>query len=149
KKIFLKKKKKKKKKGNLFDLCICPKYLCWVLWIDCVILSNNGNVFDALFLGCHACLQYLELPYVEVLKPLKPEGEEEKIKQKETGIADEKEGEDVKPKITIDYFHSQSRRLKNIQQNLPLVLTFAIVKSKYLIVDPLLCEEICADMLIR
>jgi len=29
------------------------------------------------------------------------------------------------------------------------VVTFAIIKSKFLIVDPLLCEEQCADVLIR
>lgn len=45
-------------------LCILPKYQCWKLYIDILILECGGNLFDAVGLGVKAALRNTLIPRV-------------------------------------------------------------------------------------
>ena len=47
---------------DLTDLCIIDSLMCWIVYIDCLILTNNGNILDALLLCCNYALNMLEIP---------------------------------------------------------------------------------------
>eukprot|EP01084_Bolivina_argentea_P260690 440313_1 len=51
---------------NLNDLCIIKNRLCWIIYIDALILENNGNVFDAICLGSNACFKNLIIPSLNI-----------------------------------------------------------------------------------
>ena len=43
-------------------LCVAKDKLCWVLYVDVVCLSDNGNVSDAVFLAASAALKNSNFP---------------------------------------------------------------------------------------
>lgn len=45
-------------------LCILPKYQCWKLFVDILILECGGNLFDAVGLGVKAALRNTFIPKV-------------------------------------------------------------------------------------
>ena len=51
---------------DLKQLCIVPSRLCWVVYVDVVVLEHHGNVFDAVCLGTNACFKTLEIPSLSI-----------------------------------------------------------------------------------
>lgn len=41
---------------NLKDLCIIPHKLCWILYIDALVLDSGGNLFDSISMATYAAL---------------------------------------------------------------------------------------------
>eukprot|EP00004_Rigifila_ramosa_P026570 TRINITY_DN8333_c0_g1_i1.p1 TRINITY_DN8333_c0_g1~~TRINITY_DN8333_c0_g1_i1.p1 ORF type:complete len:292 (+),score=61.16 TRINITY_DN8333_c0_g1_i1:62-877(+) len=52
---------------DLKSLSIIAGKQCWVLFVDVLVLSSDGNVADAAALGAHAALYNTRLPKVEVV----------------------------------------------------------------------------------
>ncbi len=52
----------------LHELGIIPGKVCWVLYIDVVVLSSGGNLLDAISLAVRAALLKTTIPKVEVVK---------------------------------------------------------------------------------
>eukprot|EP00736_Rhodelphis_marinus_P010779 Rmarinus@m.15795 len=48
------------------DLCITSGQLCWVLYVDTYVLSDDGSILDAAFTSVSAALRNLQLPSVVV-----------------------------------------------------------------------------------
>ena len=46
----------------LSELCIDEGKSCWVVYIDCVFLNDDGNAFDAAFLAASVALRSLQIP---------------------------------------------------------------------------------------
>merc|ERR1712228_970671 len=51
---------------DLTQLCILKNRLCWIVYIDALILEDNGNVFDALCLASTACFKHLIIPSLTI-----------------------------------------------------------------------------------
>ena len=49
------------------SLCILPGHRCWVLGLDCVVISDDGGLLDALSLAAKAALADVTLPELCVL----------------------------------------------------------------------------------
>ncbi|EEB18730.1 Exosome complex exonuclease RRP42, putative [Pediculus humanus corporis] len=49
---------------DLKSLCILPKFQCWKLYVDVLILECGGNLFDAVGLGVKAALRNTFIPRV-------------------------------------------------------------------------------------
>jgi len=49
-------------------LCIIPGRKCWILNIDCVVFSTDGNLVDALALAVRAALRTSMIPAVSVVR---------------------------------------------------------------------------------
>ena len=52
---------------DLTKLCIIPDKLCWILYIDAMVLDSGGNLFDAISLATKAALHntmYLPLLWI-------------------------------------------------------------------------------------
>lgn len=51
---------------DLKELCIIPNRLCWLLYVDVVVIEHRGNVFDATCLAVNACFKILEIPNLNI-----------------------------------------------------------------------------------
>jgi len=47
-------------------LCIIPGKVCWILYIDALVLDSGGNLFDAISVATRAALSNTLIPVVEV-----------------------------------------------------------------------------------
>ncbi|KAH9613966.1 hypothetical protein KSS87_006783 [Heliosperma pusillum] len=52
---------------DLSSLCIVEAKTCWDLYIDCLVLSSDGNLLDALGAGIKAALSDTGVPRVQVI----------------------------------------------------------------------------------
>lgn len=41
---------------ELKKLCIIPGKLCWIIYVDAMVLDSNGNLFDAISIATRAAL---------------------------------------------------------------------------------------------
>jgi exosome complex component RRP42 len=61
---------------DLKSLCLAPGQLCWIIFVDVLILDSGGNLFDAVSIASRAALHNTRIPKVEVfLTGDKPEVE--------------------------------------------------------------------------
>ena len=51
---------------DLKELCIVPHRLCWVIFVDVLVVEHQGNMFDAVCLGCNACFKTLRIPSLDL-----------------------------------------------------------------------------------
>lgn len=135
---------------NFNLLCIYKNGLYFNIFIDCLILLDNGNIFDTIFLSILSSLSYLKIPYVEIknlpdINKLKDESskDDKKMDDEEININLINFGDYI-----INEYSSKSKYFLDIN-NLPIIITFGIINEKYFIADPLLIEEYCCDLLIR
>jgi exosome complex component RRP42 len=52
---------------DLSKLCLAPGLQCWVLYVDVLVLSSSGNLFDAASIACRAALADTRIPKVNVV----------------------------------------------------------------------------------
>jgi len=51
---------------DLTKLCIIPGKVCWILYVDAMVLDSGGNLFDAISVATRAALFNTTIPVVEV-----------------------------------------------------------------------------------
>jgi len=51
---------------DLTKLCIIPGKVCWILYIDAMVLDSGGNLFDAISVATRAALHNTAIPVVDV-----------------------------------------------------------------------------------
>ena len=51
---------------DLNELCVIKNRLCWIIYVDVLILQDNGNVFDAICLGTNGCFKSLIIPCLNI-----------------------------------------------------------------------------------
>jgi len=67
------------------NLNILPGQKSWLLHLDIIVLSDGGNVFDALFLAARAALWDTKVPKTRTVEYRAPETEMKKKQTKTTG----------------------------------------------------------------
>lgn len=97
---------------DLTDLCITPGRLCWVLYVDLVVVSHDGNLLDTAVTVTMAALTNTTLPNVQI--------------NEETNLAE------------VD---SASARTALVVRNTPVATTVALFDDAILLVDPSREEE--------
>jgi exosome complex component RRP42 len=99
---------------ELKKLCIIPGKLCWIIYVDAMVLDSNGNLFDAISIATRAALHNTLVPKVEV-----------NLENEEFEISDDPES---------------FTRLNT--DNVPICITFTKIANGY-IVDSTIEEELC------
>lgn len=95
-------------------MCIAPGRQCWIIFVDCLVLDSQGNLYDALSIAIKAALQTTKIPKIEITKH-------------ENGEVDI-EIEDEFEKFSCP--------------NIPICITFAKLGTEF-IIDPTVQEELC------
>lgn len=106
---------------DLSSLCILAGKTCWLVYVDALVLNNDGNVLSAVSLAAHAALVDTRVPRVEV-------------------VADEEGG--GPPEIELD--DGASCGLALDASRLPVVVTVSQVGSAT-VLDMDGAEEGCAE----
>eukprot|EP00455_Lapot_gusevi_P040478 TRINITY_DN4581_c0_g1_i2.p1 TRINITY_DN4581_c0_g1~~TRINITY_DN4581_c0_g1_i2.p1 ORF type:complete len:300 (+),score=22.36 TRINITY_DN4581_c0_g1_i2:87-986(+) len=107
----------------LESLCIIPGKVCWILYIDVLVLSSGGNLIDAISLAIRAALLTTSLPPVEVVPG-------------ESGSE-----EDMDFELIDDPYRATPVQA----QHVPITITLSKIGSSYLVADASLEEEQCAS----
>jgi len=102
---------------DLKQLSIIPGKLCWILYVDAMVLDSGGNLFDAISIATRAALHNTAIPQVEVNMEL---GEFELV-----------EDPDAFTRLNIE--------------NVPICITFTKIGPNY-VVDANLEEELCMSV---
>lgn len=116
---------------DLKDLCLEEGKSAWKLHISCVVVNHDGNVVDAVLLGCVAALQDLMLPLTKVISS-----------------GDGEDDGKVHIIIPAEGISEDSRRRRQLKMRmLPVPLTVGVFDGK-LLVDPTMAEEaVCEGMI--
>jgi len=100
---------------DLKSLCLLPGKICWVLYVDVMVMDSGGNLFDAICIATRAALYNTRIPKVQLTGPDKTDVEVEDDLQ-------------------------LAQRLKT--ENLPVCITLFKIGSIF-VVDATLEEELC------
>jgi len=116
---------------DLQDLCLEEGKSAWKVHISCVVVNHDGNVIDAVLLGCVAALQNLKLPATKF-------------------ISSSDSQEDGRVQIIFPESEEMENCLGRRQLTLkmiPVPLTIGVFEGK-LLVDPTMAEEtVCEGMI--
>lgn len=103
---------------DLGQLCIVKGKHCWALYVDVLILENDGNTLDAAVMASRAALSSTKLP----------------------GVSVEEDAESESLELSNDPGDSKELNCSN----LPLSVTLCQIDSTAYFIDPTKAEETCA-----
>ncbi|CAD7698743.1 unnamed protein product [Ostreobium quekettii] len=103
---------------DLATLSILPGNSCWVIFVDALILNNDGSLLDAVTMAMRGALAEIRIPHVEITK-----GDSAEV-----------------PEFEID--NEKSSKLD--AGAVPIIVTVAKIGRRYL-VDLTSEEELCSD----
>lgn len=120
---------------DLQDLCLEEGKSAWKLHISCVVVNHDGNIVDAVLLGCVAALQDLKLPSTKLTTS--SDSQEDGMVQIILPESDETEN---------CLGDGRGRRQLTLKM-IPVPLTIGVFEGK-LLVDPTMIEEaVCEGMI--
>uniref|UniRef100_A0A7S0UKW6 Ribosomal RNA-processing protein 42 n=1 Tax=Polytomella parva TaxID=51329 RepID=A0A7S0UKW6_9CHLO len=107
---------------DLTQLIVVPGKTCWRLFVDGLVLNDDGNVLDALSLAAFMALQDTRIPHVSVA----------------AGAGGGASDDDAEPELELDDDPEHCVRLD--MARVPVVVTVGLVKD-HPIIDASLAEE--------
>jgi len=117
---------------DLKDLCLEEGKSAWKLHISCVVVNHDGNVVDAVLLGCVAALQDFTLPLTKVIS----NGDSQEDGKVQIILPESEDTENILGNSR------ERRRLK--MRIIPVPLTIGVFEGK-LLVDPTMAEEAACE----
>ncbi|KAF9167153.1 Exosome complex component RRP42 [Actinomortierella ambigua] len=105
---------------DLSKLCIIPGRLCWILYIDALILDYGGNIIDALLMGTRAAIFDTQIPKTQ-------------LQEFGDGQFDFELQDDTEDMVTIEG-----------RENMPICVTLNKIGARY-IVDASPLEELVTE----
>lgn len=101
------------------SLCIVEGKQCWIVYMDCLVLDSDGNLFDALAMAMRSALYDTKIPKIQLL-----------------------ELEDGMTEIEVSDDPNEYSRLP--VDNVPISVNLGRI-GKQFVVDPCLEEELCME----
>ncbi|ELP86133.1 exosome complex exonuclease RRP42, putative [Entamoeba invadens IP1] len=105
-------------KEMLKKLCVSPGKLCWVVYVDAIVVEDDGNVMDCVSLAVRAALLSTLIPVVTVI----------------SGDAEEVQIDINKDNVQFIHFEPSA---------LPVCVSLVLLDEVY-VVDPSHTEEMCS-----
>jgi len=105
---------------DLEKLCVIEGKQCWIIYVDVLVVYNNGNLYDTMGIATKAALYDTRIPKIEVVPSETPGEMDIEV--------------DADPEATIVFDAT----------NVPICITLTKIGPRHHVVDPTYDEELCA-----